>query len=80
MQKIKEYLALAMMMCVPYLIVMADNYIFKNEVNKHSITAISHSVFLIINIILLYKIKDNNRDLSGGDFTDYRAFCCDVYP
>ncbi|MCP2231514.1 hypothetical protein [Erwinia aphidicola] len=66
MQKIKEYLALAMVMCVPYLIVMADNYIFKNEVNKHSITAISHSVFLIINIILLYKIKDNNRDLSGG--------------
>lgn len=66
MQKIKEYLTLAIMMCIPYLIVMIDNYILKNGVNKHSLTAISHSLFLIINIILLYKIKQNNKDLAGG--------------
>lgn len=66
MQKIKEYLALAILMCLPYVIVMFDNYILKNEVNKHSLTAISHSVFLMINIILLYKIKRNNKELSGG--------------
>ncbi|MFU9135846.1 hypothetical protein [Erwinia tasmaniensis] len=65
MKKIFEYTSLAVLMTLPYLLVMIDNKIFENEVGKYSITAITHTLFLAIDIILLCKIKQES-DLNHG--------------
>lgn len=66
MKKVLEYNTLALMMALPYVLVIVDNKILHNQVSKYSLTGISHTLFLLINVFLLYKLKAKNKVLARG--------------
>jgi len=76
MKIIYKYIIIAVLMCIPYLLVLADLRFLDNGVNKFSLTGVSHSVFLLINLYLIFRLGKSKPELRNGIYLIFGLFLC----
>lgn len=71
-----RYLVIAILMALPYLLVLIDLYFTHNGVNKASFTAISHTFLLLIILWLINLLNQQNPQYRHGIYLIFGLFLC----